>query len=204
MNIYVNLFSICNYKEKRYCKNQSNTLNTYIFKKLLIILPIILLYNCNTVEIQEAVTKETVTTTTEEIIIIEPEDKNKLRQALSDNILANTDEYHADFAALILDLIRNKKWESLSEMTDQSLYSSYVVESDGSLIDFSMFMLHTGDKGISTNYSLNEIESAFYTDNYIIDDNIYFEGLYLYSTGETEFFKILIQESEIGLIITRE
>ncbi len=174
-----------------------------MLKKLLVLFLVLALFNCKTVDNRESVIKEVNNTKFEEIII-DPVDENKFRQALSDNILLRSDENHADFAALILDLIRNKNWESLSHITNRSLYDSYVVESGGSLVDYSMFMLHTGDEGISTNYSLNEIESAFYTDSYIIDENIYFEGIYLYKTGETEFFKILITETDEGLIITRE
>lgn len=132
------------------------------------------------------------------------EDINKLRKSLSDNIIALSDPRYMDMAGFVLDLIRNKNWIAFSELTDRELYNSYVVENNGSVIDYSMFILHTGEKGISTNYSLDEIETAFYTDNYIIDNKCYFEGIYLYPSGESEFFKVILEKTDLGLVITME
>ena len=174
-----------------------------MLKKISVISLLLLIFSCTTVELKEPLNNTIDSIVTDEIVIT-PVEEPLLRQALSDNVLAKADPYFADYAVFILDLIRNKKWDSFSEMTNLTFYNSYVLDNNGSLIDYSMFMLHTGDEGISTSYSLNEIESAFYTDSYVIDDMTCFEGIYLYPTGETEFFKIIIQDSPTGLIITRE
>ncbi|QEN03491.1 hypothetical protein EW093_01815 [Thiospirochaeta perfilievii] len=174
-------------------------------KKTLILFIILLTFGCTTIKVEDDtyIVKDNLSNVEKEIII-KPEDINKLRSALSDNILANSDPYYGDFASLILDLIRKKKWEFLSELTNISKYNSYVLESNGSLIDYSMYMLHTGDEGISTNYSIDNIENAFYTNSYIDGESRVFEGIYIYPTGETEFFKIDIIDSKYGLILTRE
>lgn len=175
-----------------------------MFKKLIVLFSVTLLFNCKTVEIGKEETFIPKIANPEKIEAPKPEDLARVRQALSDNVLSMSDPDYSDFAIFVLDIIRQKKWDSFSEMTNLDFYNSYVIENNGSLIDYSMYMLHTGDEGISTNYSLNEISTAYYTESYIIDDNAYYEGVYIYPSGESEFFKLMIQDSEMGKIITRE
>lgn len=174
-----------------------------MMKKILLLLVALLLYNCKTVDFK---TRPGITNP----LIIEnniPEDTKSLyiiRERLSSGIIAESDPYYGDFASIILNLIEYKKWEELSMMTSMDYYNSYVIESNGELVDYCMFMLHTGDKGISTNYSLNSVKKVYYTSSSKNEHGVIFEGIYVYPSGETEFFKIFILNDISGLIITRE
>lgn len=136
--------------------------------------------------------------------VVDDENLNIIRQKLSEHVLNTSDPYFSDYAYLVLQLIDEKNWGELSLITDKIFYNSYVVESNGTLVDYCMFMLHTADKGLSTNYSLNEVEKAFYTGTIEIENGLIYEGIYLYPTGETEYFKIVIKDDGNGLILSRE
>lgn len=179
--------------------------NHYYFIQIVTLSYIMLFLSCNTLEKNSSSDYSIIDKTK----IQDKEDLNRselkiVYQNLSRSVLEYTDPYYADFASLVLQLISEKNWEEVSIMTPVDMYNSYVVDSPGTLIDYCMFMLHTGDKGISTNYSLNEIDDAYYTSSVKHDEGLILEGIYLYPTGETEYFKILIQNNGDGLIITRE
>ncbi len=170
-------------------------------KNIIIIFSILFVSSCITVKEKEFIPEKIENVTANKV---ELKNIRTIRQALSDGVILNSDPYYSDFAVLILDLINSKNWNEISILTIKELYNDYVIDNNGELIDYCMFMLHTGDEGISTNYTLNQIDNAFYTDSYLIDDKIIYEGIYTYPTGETEFFKILLSESDEGLLITRE
>ena len=174
-----------------------------LHKISLIFIITLFLLGCATVKVEDIsiITRDKIISNNKEI---PPKDVFKIRTAISDNVLAKSDPYFSDFATLVLDLIRNKKWEFISELTKISHYNDYVIDNNGSFVDYCMFMLHTGDEGISTNQSLNNIINAFYTDSYFLSNKLYYEGIYIFPDNETEFFKIVIEDTNIGLVITRE
>lgn len=173
----------------------------------LLILIGIVSFSCTTVNTENYTTPETtkkIVEKSKEIPEIEPEDELKVLEALTNNILASSDPYIADFATIVLDLIRNKRWEFISEITDISFYKEYVIENNGSFVDYAMYMFHTGAVGPTTNRSLNQISNAFFTSSFKENNIFYYEGLYIFPDGEKEYFKLAIVETDIGLIITRE
>ena len=177
-----------------------------MMKKILFLLTLlIILFSCKTTEKSittpsvyptKGVTTEKIKPSLTDVLII--------KKKLSDNVLSSVDSNQGDFASFILYLIDNKSWNELANFSDTDLFNSYMSNGKTTVIDFCTFVLYTAEKGLSTNYSINDIDRAFYTNSYSIDNTTTFEGEYIYPSGENEFFKIIITEDESGLKIIRE
>lgn len=149
------------------------------------------------------------TTTPEEIEEEKPsmnyntETTNSISQS-KESVVEDADPIFGDFASMILDLINSKDWEGVSMYSDQDLKDSYLIDDNIKVEDYCMYLLNTGEQGISTSYSLNEIDGAYYTGTYEVDNQAVFYGNFLYPTGETEYFRLVITSDDAELYITRE
>lgn len=120
------------------------------------------------------------------------------------NVIDDADPIFGDFASMILDLINSKDWEGVSMYSDQELKDSYLFDDKIEVEDYCMYLLNTGEQGISTSYSLNEIDEAYYTGTYEVENQAIFYGNFLYPTGETEYFRLVITNDDAELYITKE
>lgn len=132
------------------------------------------------------------------------EEQILIKQDLTLTIIESIDPTYGEFAYSLLELINNKDWETISKFTDPESYNNYVVESHGSHEDYCMFIFDTAYKGASTEYSLNQIDQAFYYNYYLTDNILTLEGEYIYPTGEVEFFRVSLLNDGEEVIITRD
>jgi len=183
-------------------------------KKIILLLITILILCCKTTVVNSPETTDSSINVEPKIIEKKVEtsptkknEENKLSLNLEKNnnsTIKLLDPYLADYSLMIINLLRDKNWESLAKITDKNIYDSYLSDENSEFIDYITFILHTGDVGISSSYSLNSIISAYYTNYYKLDEKNILEGLYLYPNDETEYFKLILVESDNGFLITRE
>lgn len=171
-------------------------------KKTLPLLLILLFTGCTTL-IESNQNEDNASYTVSEDLEITDSYLNQ-REVISENVLLEADPYYSDFASHILDLIVNKNWEEIYNYSESNIYKSYIHQYKLTMEDYCMFILNTGTEGSTTNHSLNSIYRAYYTKTYSDNNRTVFQGIYLYKTGETEQFKVILKETETDLVITRE
>ena len=128
-------------------------------KIFLLIIISLLLISCETSKISTYEVEENQSSETDSVQI---ENSPNIEYKLSsDNLLSSIEESYSQFAMFILELINSKDWEELSNYTDIDFYYEYFSEDSVSYMDYCMYMLYTGDEGIATNYSLDQIKEAY-------------------------------------------